>query len=147
MISKIKSSKLSAGLVVVSVLGTISVFAMDTMSASGTMMNSDKMMTATGTMMHVDNMMTATNTMMMSDDMMMKITNKSPKTDVAKLQQFLMDKGFLKLIKGTKLGFFGPATKNALKKYGSSKMMMKNHDDKMMSTTTMMQATTTMMHQ
>ena len=115
-------NKLSAGFVVMTVMGAVSVFAMDSM-ATGTMMKDDKMM-ATGTkmMMHDDDKM------MLSDDMMMKIDKKSSKADIKKLQEMLIKKGHLKLAKGAKLGFFGPATMKAYEAH--KKIMMK--DDKMM---------------
>ncbi len=134
-----KINKLSAGFVVLTIMGTVSVFAMDPMAdkmmkdtmATGTMMKDDKMMMKDkGTLMPEVGMMTS--------DMMMKITKKSKRDEVAKLQQHLIDKGFLKVRAGTKLGYYGPLTTAAYAKYmASMKMedkMMK--DDKMMGTGT-----------
>jgi hypothetical protein len=123
-----KINKLSAGFVVMTIAGVISVFAMEPMADK---MMKDKMMAdkmATGTMMKMHD-----DKMMMPEEMMMKINKNSPKEDVVKLQEMLIKKGHLKLKKGTKLGNFGPATTAALLKH--KKMMMKD-GDKMMGTGT-----------
>lgn len=139
-----KINKLSAGFVVMSIMGTVSVFAMDIMTdkMDDKMMMKDKM--ATGTMMKDDKMMA--DKMMMSDDMMMKITKKSGSSEISKLQQHLIEKGFLKVRAGTKLGYYGPLTINAFKKYEASMMAMKKDsmmkDDKMMGDKMMSTSTT-----
>ena len=142
-------NKLNAGLVVVSMMGAVSVFAMDQMS-TGTMMN------ASGTMMmHEDKMMmSATGTakiskMMdqMDDGLMMKINKKSSKEEIMKLQEMLIKKGYLKIKKGTRLGFFGPSTMKAFEMHKNMSMKMMKDDKMMMATGTMMKATDTMMHQ
>lgn len=64
---------------------------------------------------------------MMKKDSMMKSTTQvgsislgSKGEAVATIQKFLIEKGFLTLIEGTKTGNFGPATRKALMKYQES---------------------------
>ena len=143
-----KVNKLSAGFVVVSMMGAVSVFAMDTM-ATGTMMHEDKMMTASGTMMTSATGTAKVIKMMdqMDDGLMMKIDKNSSKEEIMKLQEMLIKKGHLKIKKGARLGFFGPATMKALEMHKKMSMKMMHDDKMMMATGTMMKATDTMMHQ
>lgn len=112
--------KISTLMLGISLLAVSPSFAMDTMK-------DDKMMkdkTATGTMM-MDDKMKMNDEKMMMIAKIMKITRTSPRSDVALLQQFLIDEGYLKLRKGTRLGFYGPLTITAFKKYEENKMMEK----------------------
>jgi hypothetical protein len=135
-----KINNLSAGFVVMTVMGTVSVFAMDAMATSTMMKHDDKMMDnmATGTMMK-DKMMDKMENKMMKKEMMsemmaMKVTKRSSKEEVIQLQEMLISKGFLKVRAGTKLGYYGPLTVSAYSKY-TAKMKMEG-TDKMMGTGT-----------
>ncbi len=157
--------KQTTGLLLATALVAVNAFAME-MSATGT-----TMVSATGTMMKDDHMM-ATGTKMMEhmdkkmDKMVekmedkkmlteaeaLKINSLSGKAKIEALQLMLIEKGYLKVPKGTKLGFYGAMTKKAhLKMKGmmmkmDAKMMKDDkmmHEDKMMGTS----STSTMMHQ
>ncbi len=152
-------NKLNIGLVVVTMFGAVSVFAMDVMTDKEKMMMKDKMMDdkmATGTMMKDKMMDKMTDKMeakmvkkdMMDEKMAMKVSRKSAKAEVMQLQELLISKGLLTVPAGTKLGFYGPKTVAAFAKYKA--MMMKEgvmmndkmtgdkmmKDDKMMGTGT-----------
>ncbi len=99
--------------------------------ASAAMMGTDAMMKdpmASTSMMH-DDAATKTDTMMKSDAMMKSdsmmtadadLTIGSHGAGVEMLQTMLIEKGFLNIPAGVSKGYFGPLTKEALKKYQAS---------------------------
>ena len=68
--------------------------------------------------------------MMLTDEEAAKITGLSGKEKVAALQAMLVEKGYLKLPKGAKMGTYGMMTKKAHMKMKLAMMKMM-HDEKM----------------
>ena len=110
------------------------------MIATTTMMKDDKMMDIKMMDKKMDDKMMDGKMKMteeaMKIEMMYESTNsKSKKADIEKLQMMLIEKGYLKMPKGSTKGYYGNLTKKAVMKYKAAKMMMKDEmkkDDKMM---------------
>ncbi len=92
----------------------------DTM-ASVTMMKDDKMMDK-----KMDDKMKMTEEAMKMEMMYESTNSKSKKADIEKLQMMLIEKGYLKMPKGSTKGYYGNLTKKAVMKYKAAKMMMKD---------------------
>ena len=117
------------GLFGATALVAVNAFAMDVV-ATGTMMKHDDKMMATSTKMMDKMADKMEHKMMLTDEEAAKITGLSGKEKVMALQNMLIEKGLLKVKKGSKLGFYGPATRAAHMKM-KAEMMKMMHDDKM----------------
>lgn len=120
-------------------IGNLSAMEMTDKMSGDAMMMKDKMSTGTmmkdkmtdDSMMKKDAMMKdeMVKSVMLSEDAAMKISKLSSKAEVVELQKILVEKGYLKMPAGAKMGFYGNLTKKAHAKMKA--MMMSMVKDKM----------------
>ena len=94
---------------------------------AGSVFAADTMMIKSDVMMGSDTMMKS-DSRMMNTEMMMSVTLKmgARGNEVVKLQTALIDAGYLKIKPGIKKGFFGVATRSALKRFQAAKGLTVN---------------------